>query len=106
MKLFKEYIIENQNNPYDWDLNYGKKFKFIHLPKTKKVISLVTPVNRSLWNRDSISDDLLSKFKKSWNPHTLDIHKQYQIETGKYASADDFLPGGKLEKWSSMLRKK
>jgi len=101
MLRFKQFLIESKNDisqgaesvdPYNWDKNYGKRFKFVRTPKGTQVpptsnetISLVTPANGDAWNWEEITGDQLDYFRKNWSKiqKTIGAHKRIQIETGQ-----------------------
>jgi hypothetical protein len=94
MLSFRQYLTEN-DDPYHWDTNYGKRFKFVHTPEGKQsspqgnqTISLVTPANGDAWNWPEVSQGHLTNLKSNWEEikKTIDPHKKIQIETGQNAS--------------------
>jgi hypothetical protein len=96
MKSFKTFINENED-PYHWDTNYGKRFKFVHTPEGKQdspqdhpTISLVTPANGDAWNWPEVSQQHLAQLKANWSEiqKTIAPHKRIQIETLQNASAE------------------
>lgn len=88
MKSFKQYIIE-EKDPYDWDENYGKKFKIAVTPAEQsngeKLVSIVTPANKDAWDWPEADKVIVDHFRKNWKKiiPTLAPHKRKQIETGK-----------------------
>jgi len=96
MFSFRQYLIEQLNNHphYDWEENYGKRFKFVktpegaQIPPTKEAtISLVTPANGDAWGWEEITGDHLEQLRRNWPEiqKTLAPHKRVQIETGQNA---------------------
>ena len=92
------YKKAQQDEPYDWDKNYGKRFKFVKTPEgaqvpptRNKTISLVTPANGDAWNWEEITGDQLEHFRKNWSEiqKTIGAHKRIQIETGQNAFMEE-----------------
>jgi hypothetical protein len=97
VKSFLRYITETQD-PYDWDTNYGKRFKWVvtpperqNPPQGKPTVSLVTPANGDAWNWPEVDPETLKNFRANWGETQKSIapHKRAQIETGRNVTADD-----------------
>ena len=99
MKSFLQHLQESTPpDPYDWDTNYGKRFKWVQTPSEAQnppqkapTVSLVTPANRDAWNWPEVPQEQLVGFQKNWPEIQKGIapHKRIQIETGQNVSADD-----------------
>jgi tRNA/tmRNA/rRNA uracil-C5-methylase (TrmA/RlmC/RlmD family) len=89
MKSFQEYLTEQNENPYNWKKNYGKRFKIAVTPSEQSngedLVSIVTPANQDAWNWPEAHPTIVKRFRKNWNKiqKTLEPHKRRQIETGK-----------------------
>lgn len=97
MLSFKQFLKENED-PYHWDTNYGKRFKFVHTPEGMQdppqkgsTISLVTPANGDAWHWPEVSKEHLENLRSNWDEikQTIAPHKRKQIETGENASVNE-----------------
>ena len=101
MKSFLQHLQETPqsgSDPYDWDTNYGKRFKWVQTPpeaqnppQKQPTVSLVTPANKDAWNWPEIPQEQLAGFRQNWPAIQKGIapHKRVQIETGRNVTADD-----------------
>lgn len=82
--------LEEGNDPYDWDTNYGKRFRLAITPKDQsggeQRVSIVTPPNGDAWHKwEEAPEEVKSNFRKNWGniQKSLAPHKRRQIETGQ-----------------------
>lgn len=88
MTLYSLYLEKLAADPYDWDTNYGVRFKIVQHKTYGPII--VTPPNGDVWNLPEVSKADLAKWKKMWPERSKHLmpHKRYQIETGKNMSKE------------------
>jgi hypothetical protein len=99
MLSFLQYITETATppDPYDWNTNYGVRFKWVHTPperqnppQGKPTLSLVTPANGDAWSWPEVDPETRERFRANWPEIQKSIapHKRAQIETGQNVTAD------------------